>query len=286
MAALDAAPQAPAMATEMRGAGACASRRRHNCAHAKEPGAGCRRCCRAVAAPAAAREALPPGFVYLRDVAPGIAQDMRYATADNFTGRPLPGYAAGECVLRRDAALALARVEADLEAPAPAAENLRLLPPDARGARHGALGRRRATTAPPALLSDAAKAHAVRARLHRHPFAPFDRHRGRPHAGARSRRRASPPSIARALRRLHRAGGPTRARQQPRHGHRLRLLRCEEPHRERRASRRRNSARRALLVAAMRRRGFNNYFREWWHFEFAGGAPRRAYDVPIVPRRH
>ena len=45
---------------------------------------------------------LPPGFVYLRDVAPGIAQDMRYAGANNFTGRPLPGYDAAECVLRRD----------------------------------------------------------------------------------------------------------------------------------------------------------------------------------------
>ena len=57
---------------------------------------------------------LPPGFVYLRDVAPGIAQDMRYAGANNFTGRPLPGYDAAECVLRRAAAEALARVEADL----------------------------------------------------------------------------------------------------------------------------------------------------------------------------
>ena len=57
---------------------------------------------------------LPAGFVYLRDVAPAIAQEIRYATYDNFTGRPLPGYAAGECVLAREAAQALARVEADL----------------------------------------------------------------------------------------------------------------------------------------------------------------------------
>ena len=40
---------------------------------------------------------------------------------NNFTGRPLPGYDAAECVLRRDVAEALARVEADL-----ARENLRL----------------------------------------------------------------------------------------------------------------------------------------------------------------
>ncbi len=29
--------------------------------------------------------------------------------------------------------------------------------------------------------------------------------------------------------------------------------------------------------------GFRNYFREWWHYEFAG-APRRAFDFPILPR--
>jgi D-alanyl-D-alanine dipeptidase len=34
------------------------------------------------------------GFVYLRDADPAIAQDIRYASADNFVGRPLPGYGA------------------------------------------------------------------------------------------------------------------------------------------------------------------------------------------------
>jgi D-alanyl-D-alanine dipeptidase len=57
---------------------------------------------------------LPGGFVYLRDVDPSILQDMRYATGDNFTGRPLPGYAAPECVLRRAVAQALKKVQADL----------------------------------------------------------------------------------------------------------------------------------------------------------------------------
>ncbi|MGC2114153.1 MAG: M15 family metallopeptidase, partial [Pseudolabrys sp.] len=74
-----------------------------------------------LATPAHARGMLPPGFVYLRDVDNTIAQDIRYATADNFTGRPLPGYNAAECVLRREAAEALKRVQADL-----AKENLGL----------------------------------------------------------------------------------------------------------------------------------------------------------------
>src|SRR5256884_5539612 len=64
----------------------------------------------------AAQGALPSGFVYLRDVDPSIAQDIRYAGSDNFVGRPLPGYQAAECILRRDVAAALKRVQADLAA--------------------------------------------------------------------------------------------------------------------------------------------------------------------------
>lgn len=67
-------------------------------------------------APALARDgpALPDGFVYLADIAPTIIQDLRYATAENFTGRPVPGYGSGACVLKRRAAEALARVQSDL----------------------------------------------------------------------------------------------------------------------------------------------------------------------------
>ncbi|MGA8227303.1 MAG: peptidase M15, partial [Xanthobacteraceae bacterium] len=35
----------------------------------------------------AAQSSLPPGFVYLRDVDPTIAQDIRYAGYNNFVGR-------------------------------------------------------------------------------------------------------------------------------------------------------------------------------------------------------
>jgi D-alanyl-D-alanine dipeptidase/CHAT domain-containing protein/Tfp pilus assembly protein PilF len=58
--------------------------------------------------------ALPSGFVYLRDVDPTIEQDIRYATQRNFTGRRVPGYEAGECILLRAAARALKQVQADL----------------------------------------------------------------------------------------------------------------------------------------------------------------------------
>ena len=56
-------------------------------------------------------EPLPAGFVRLRELAPGIAQDIRYATPFNFTGAVVPGYGRDECVLTREAAEALIRVE-------------------------------------------------------------------------------------------------------------------------------------------------------------------------------
>ena len=46
-----------------------------------------------------------------RDVDPTIQQDMRYAGSNNFTGGPVPGYDAPECVLVRQAAEALKRVK-------------------------------------------------------------------------------------------------------------------------------------------------------------------------------
>lgn len=57
---------------------------------------------------------LPAGFVYLRQVDPGIAQDIRYAGRHNFVGRPIAGYDAAECILTSEAAAALARVQARL----------------------------------------------------------------------------------------------------------------------------------------------------------------------------
>jgi D-alanyl-D-alanine dipeptidase len=58
---------------------------------------------------------MPNGFVYLRDVDPSIQQDMRYAGSNNFTGAPVPGYDASECVLVRQAAEALKAAQADLK---------------------------------------------------------------------------------------------------------------------------------------------------------------------------
>jgi len=53
-------------------------------------------------------------LVDVRSVDPTIVVDLRYATANNFTGAPLPGYEANRAFLRREAASALARVQRDL----------------------------------------------------------------------------------------------------------------------------------------------------------------------------
>jgi zinc D-Ala-D-Ala dipeptidase len=68
-----------------------------------------------VAIPASAAE-MPKDFVYLNDIDASIEQDMRYAGADNFIGRPVPGYDAPECVLVRQAAEALKAVQAEVKA--------------------------------------------------------------------------------------------------------------------------------------------------------------------------
>ena len=59
-------------------------------------------------------QTLPGGFVYLGEVDPTILQDIRYAGRNNFVGRPLKGYGAAECMVKRDVGLALRRVQAEL----------------------------------------------------------------------------------------------------------------------------------------------------------------------------
>ena len=62
-------------------------------------------------ASAAAAESL---LVDVRKLDSTIAVDLRYFTADNFTGAPLPGYEANRAYLRREAAVALAKVQQQL----------------------------------------------------------------------------------------------------------------------------------------------------------------------------
>ncbi|QPF82226.1 M15 family metallopeptidase [Bradyrhizobium genosp. L] len=59
-------------------------------------------------------QALPDGFVLLRDIDPTIIQDIRYASSNNFMGRPIAGYGAAECVVKREVGLRLKAVQREL----------------------------------------------------------------------------------------------------------------------------------------------------------------------------
>jgi zinc D-Ala-D-Ala dipeptidase len=55
--------------------------------------------------------ALPKGFVYLEAIDASIIQDIRYFSANNFTGQPVPGYEAPRCILTQQTAVALSKVQ-------------------------------------------------------------------------------------------------------------------------------------------------------------------------------
>jgi len=234
----------------------------------------------ALAAGAAAAQPLPPGFARLRDVDPTIAQDMRYVTANNFTGRPLPGYARGDCILRRAAALALKRVQADL-----AKENLSLKVYDCYRPTRAVAAMARWAADPHAtpdtrrfypglrkdrlfalgyIASHSAHSHGVAVDL---TLVPKDARQPPFDVGARYgscagpvARRAPDDSLDMgtsfdcfSVKSWTRAGG---------------LGADAHNNRER-------------LVQAMARHGFVNYKREWWHFSYPAADPRREYDFPV-----
>lgn len=59
---------------------------------------------------------LPAGFVVLTDVEPTILADIRYAGPHNFVGRPIAGYREPLCLVTRQAAEALRRVQSAVRA--------------------------------------------------------------------------------------------------------------------------------------------------------------------------
>ncbi len=223
---------------------------------------------------------LPPGFVYLRDVDPSIVQDMRYAGSDNFTGHPLPGYDAAECILKRAVAQALAKVQADL-----AAQNLGLKVYDcyrpARAVRafarwaqqsdagatkrfYPALEKRTLFNGYIAAHSAHSTGNAVDLTLINRPPAP-----ALPYDAAARYGPCTAPADQRAPDNALDMGTG---------------FDCLDPKSSALASTTTSAQnhRRVILLEAMRQRGFHNYFREWWHFTFGARGP--AYDFPIEAR--
>ncbi|WP_245284350.1 M15 family metallopeptidase [Bradyrhizobium sp. WSM2254] len=230
-------------------------------------------------------QSLPGGFVYLRDIDPAIIQDIRYATSNNFVGRPLAGYGAGECVVKREVGLRLKAVQQDL-----AAQNLSLKMFDcyrparasldmvawSQNGRETAAERRYNPRIPKTELfrlgyiasrsqhSTGAALDLTLVDLKADNAGKYDP--SKTYADCTAPVEARPPEGSVDMGTGYDctdAKGHTAAP-------------SITP--DQRAWRKR-------LVAAMAKQGFVNYSKEWWHFSLpgAGGA---AYDFPIQPRRN
>ncbi len=250
------------------------------------------RCCRAAIVTAAiaalgqglavAQNALPQGFVYLRDIDPTIAQDIRYAGFDNFVGRPLPGYEAPECILRQDAAAALKRAQVDL---ASSGFSLKV---------YDCYRPVRAVHAMAAWANDGRFEGTTKRffpKLHKDTLfglgyiASHSQHSSGNTVDLTliARTGAGVPAFNRSA-----AYGPCTAPAAERSpdnsidmgtgfdcfdpaSYTASTLISAEQRRQRK-----------ILLDAMRKQGFRNYFREWWHFSYS--APDRSYDFSIRSR--
>ena len=226
---------------------------------------------------------LPDGFVYLRDVAPDIAQDMRYASANNFVGHALPGYGAPECVLRQQAALALKRVQADLAPsdlslkvydcyrPARAVHAMAQWSQDGRsdGVKRFYPTLNKETLFRSGYISGASlHSNGTAVDLTLVPLSA-----------------ASVPPLDQAAR-YGSCTGPARERAPDNSLDMGTGFDCFDTKSYTNSSAIDAEQKRArgLLLAAMSRRGFKNYFREWWHFAYPIGQTPQQFDFPIPPR--
>jgi zinc D-Ala-D-Ala dipeptidase len=229
-------------------------------------------------------QALPGGFAYLRDIDPSIIQDIRYAGSNNFVGRPLSGYGAGECVVKREVGVRLKVIQQELVARRLSLKMLDCYRPTRAVADMVAWSENGTKTAErrfnPAFSkkdlfrlgyiathsghSTGAAVDLTLVDLAADNSASFDPHKNYADCTAPAEARAPEGSVDMGTGydcsdpRGHTAATSITAAQR----------------------RRRNE-----LVVAMARQGFVNYWKEWWHFSLPGaGGP--AYDFPIQPRRN
>ncbi|MCK0130792.1 M15 family metallopeptidase [Flavobacteriaceae bacterium F08102] len=60
-------------------------------------------------------QTLPKGFVDVKEVIPNLRTDLRYYGTNNFIGKPIDGYEKPRCILTKEAAEALKKVQEDFE---------------------------------------------------------------------------------------------------------------------------------------------------------------------------
>jgi len=230
---------------------------------------------------AVAQRALPAGFVYLRGVDPTIAQDIRYAGSDNFVGRPLPGYEAAECILRRDVAAALKRVQADLAASGLSLKVYDCYRPIRAVRAMAAWGNDgHAEAATKRFFPKLAKSSLLRAGY----IASRSRHSsGTTIDLTLMRTGATPPAAFDPKVAYGPCTAPLAQRSPDDAVDMGTSFDCFDA-----ASYTASAAIgaeqrrwRNVLVAAMRKHGFANYDHEWWHFSYAGSAGAPVYDFPI-----
>lgn len=230
-------------------------------------------------------QSLPGGFAYLRDIDLSIIQDIRYATANNFVGRPLAGYNAGECVVKRKVGLRLKAVQQELAAQnlslkmfdcyRPARASLDMVKWSQNGRETAAERRYNPRLSKTELFrlgyiasrsqhSTGAALDLTLVDLKADNSAEYDPSKAYADCTAPVEARAPEGSVD-----MGTGYDCTDAK-----GHTTATSITPDQ----RAWRRR-------LVAAMARQGFVNYAKEWWHFSLpgVGGA---AYDFPIQPRRN
>jgi D-alanyl-D-alanine dipeptidase len=224
---------------------------------------------------AASAAELPDDFVYLRDVAPAIVQDIRYAGAYNFTGAPVPGYTVAECMLTARAAEALRAVDSEL-----GEQGLGLIVWDCyRPSRAVRAFMDWTRIGPDTMKPIFYPAEPRETLVARDYIAEHSGHSGGsvvdlgiaprgyvpgPHGGAvacTAPQRDGLPDMGTAYDCFDKASGldaPVSAEQR---------------------------ANRALLRSAMERHGFAPYHAEWWHFRLIDQPHEGAeYDVPITAR--
>jgi D-alanyl-D-alanine dipeptidase len=230
---------------------------------------------------------LPDPLVFLRDIDSGILQEIRYAGPDNFTGRPVPGYGAAECVLLREVAEALSRVQQDL-----LTRKLSLKVYDCyrprRAVRAFAAWVKEPGAGPDPLLERFHPNVERRRLIDLGYIAGVSRHSRGDTVDltlvALPARRAAP------FDRNAKYGactGPAKARAPDDSIDMGTGFDCFDPlsHTDAGAIAAHQQRWRKRLVDAMAREGFVNYEKEWWHFTFGDRPAPRSFDVPIPPRR-
>jgi zinc D-Ala-D-Ala dipeptidase len=228
---------------------------------------------------AAGADKLPEDFVYLREVAPSIVQDMRYAAAKNFTGKPVPGYDAAECVLKRGAGEAMRQAQEkaqklgyslkvyDCYRPARAVRAFlawAAAPEDGRTKRYyPRLQKSRLVPEYIAAQSQHSTGFAVDLTLV--PAA------AEPAEAAGEERDCTAPATDRE------GGGSLDMGT---------AFDCFDPKANTASPSVTPKQRkdRELLLSILEGAGFKNYAAEWWHFSHSGGSGTQSYDFPIEPR--